>query len=114
MGPGMQIQARLIQQDDRVLSLAAIGVCRERDVESEEPLEPTTSLVEVDLHVIGTCGVRDDRVEVVRVEVEANLERAVFPEALDLASHNGARSVRKLVSRFVVTLSKQVLKLVRL
>ena len=100
----MQIQARLIEQENSVLCMAPVRVSRECDVEGEEPLKTPAPVVEVNLYVVGARWVRDDCVEVVCVEVEANLERAILPQPLNLTRDNSAGPVRKLISRFVIVL----------
>ncbi len=100
----MQIQARLIEKEHSVLRMASVRISRECNVEGEEPLKTSTSVVEVHLNVVSARWVRDDCVEVVRVKVEANLERAVLPQPLNLTSNNSAGAVRELVSRFVIVL----------
>lgn len=100
----MQIQTWLIQQEHSVLRLASGRVSRERNVESEEPLKTSAPVVEVNLNIVGARRVRDDRIKVVRVQVETNLECAILPKPFDFGTDNCASAIRELISCLEIVL----------
>lgn len=69
----MKMQTRLVKQEDRAVRIATLRVSRESDVECEEPAQTPAALVEIDLNVVESIRVRNERVQVRPVDLKAHL-----------------------------------------